>query len=202
MSSISWFRLPRGRVWHVALGARALCGEYLPFKGGEWQQGLPPNGARVCSECNDADERIGQNIAQAMRRSDVPLPLGDDQVVDAEIVDAEFDTNDVAVIREARMISFGPYSNEGSSESAFSFVGARVVAGTVTGSIEVEDVDGRLAAQIRGGNVEGMSTGPYAGFNSEGDEIIVDQEGVPYRPVPDGAIADLAQQLREARNQP
>ncbi len=198
MSAISWFRLPRGRVWHVALGGRALCGEWIPQRGGEWLPGLPPFGARVCSACNDVDERVGQNIAQAMGRADVPLPVGDDDLVDAEIVDAEFDTNDVAVIREARMISFGPYSNEGSSESAFSFVGARVVAGTVTGSIEVEDVDGRLAAQIRGGNVEGMSTGPYAGFNSEGDEIIVDQEGVPYRPVPDGAVAELAQQLREA----
>lgn len=200
MSGISWFRLPRGRVWHVALGARALCGAMLPGMGGEWQRNLPPMRARVCSECVDADLRLRDNITQALDRGDLPLPLGDDQIVDAEFVDAEFDTNDVAVIREARMISFGPYLNEGSSESAFSFVGARVVAGTVTGSIEVDDVDGKLAAQIaaldQGGTLE-------AGFDADGDEtVIVDQEGVPYRPVPDGAIADLAQQLRDARNQP
>lgn len=197
MSSISWWRLPRGRVWHVAVnGFRSLCDVQLPARGGEWQAPLPPMRARVCSECVAADLRLRDNITQALDRRDVPLPLGDDQIVDAEIFDAEFDTNDVAVIREARMISFGPSTGE----SPFPFAGISIVNGTVTGSITVDDVDGKLAAQIaavdQGGTLE-------AGFDADGDEIVVvDQEGVPYRPVPDGAIADLAQQLRDARNQP
>lgn len=193
MSGISWFRLPRGRVWHVALGGRALCGEWIPQRGGEWLPGLPPFGARVCSACNDVDERVGQNIAQAMGRADLPLPVGDDDLVDSEIVDAEFDTNDVAVIREARMISFGPYSNEGSSESAFPFAGISIVNGTVTGSIEVDDVDGRLAAQIaaldQGGTLE-------AGFDPDGDEIVIDPDGDPDRSVPETAVVDLVAALR------
>lgn len=203
MSSISWFRLPRGRVWHVALTfadvvvqrsvGRALCGAFLPVHGGEWQPLLPPNGARICSECTDVDERIGNAIAHAVRRADEPLPVGDEQVVDSEIVDAEFDTNDVAVIREARMISFGPYSNEGSSESAFPFAGISIVNGTVTGSIEVDDVDGRLAAQIaaldQGGTLE-------AGFDPDGDEIVIDPDGDPDRSVPETAVVDLVAALR------
>lgn len=260
MSSISWFRLPRGRVWHVALGARALCGAMLPGMGGEWQRNLPPMRARVCSECVDADLRLRDNITQALDRGDLPLPMGDDEVVDAEIVEDdggvllrvpalpgefrrdrldEFDTNGVLVLDEAQLISFGPSSGE----SPFPFAGISIVNGTVTGSIEVDDVDGKLAARIRGGNVEGVSipdvdpgddwhNGPYAGFNSEGDETIddgratptlvagydscddaeSDPDGDPDRSVPETAVVDLVAALRgsveaakarrEARDQP
>ena len=84
-NSISWFRLPRGRVWHVALGGLGLCGERLPARGGEWQPNLPPFGARPCSECVAVTEKVADTIAIAQGLRDAKLP--DDGIVDAEIVD-------------------------------------------------------------------------------------------------------------------
>lgn len=218
MSAISWFRLPRGRVWHVALGARGLCGERLPVRGGEWQPNLPPMRARVCSECVDADLRLRDNISQALDRRDVPLPMGDDQVVDAEIVDdgdgwhgnssvVIVEGEPVVIGGEARLISFGPSTGE----SVFPFAGVSVISGepvgafpivngTVTGEITVDDVDGKLAAAIadidQGGTLE-------AGFDPDGDEIVYDPDGDPDRSAEHGpSVADLADQLRAARAEP
>lgn len=204
-NSISWFRLPRGRVWHVALGGLGLCGERLPARGGEWQPNLPPFGARPCSECVAVTEKVADTIAIAQGLRDAKLP--DDGIVDAEIVDdgdGWVDNSSVVIVEgepvviggEARLISFGPSTGG----SVFQTMRTRIAGGTVTGEITVDDVDGRLAAAIadidQGGTLE-------AGFDPDGDEIVYDADGDPDRSAEHGpSVADLADQLRAARAEP
>ena len=51
-SHLLWFRLPKGRVWHVACSGAlvALCGQSIPARG-ERQPKRPPFGARPCPDC-------------------------------------------------------------------------------------------------------------------------------------------------------
>ena len=52
-SHLLWFRLPKGRVWHVACSGSlvALCGQTVPSDRGERQPKRPPFGARPCPDC-------------------------------------------------------------------------------------------------------------------------------------------------------
>ncbi len=52
-SHLLWFRLPKGRVWHVAASGAlvALCGQSIPARG-ERQPKRPPFGARPCPDCD------------------------------------------------------------------------------------------------------------------------------------------------------
>jgi len=62
-SHLLWFRLPKGRVWHVAAsGAQvALCGQAIPSRG-ERQPKRPPFGARPCPDC----ESVGAEALNAL----------------------------------------------------------------------------------------------------------------------------------------
>ena len=85
---IEWGRAPRGRVWHILapfggvgdVSVRqdaALCS--LEHQIVEATRGLPPRGAKVCSECR---HRVA-DLHRVLRLAD------DDGVVDAEIADDE-----------------------------------------------------------------------------------------------------------------
>lgn len=52
-SHLLWFRLPKGRVWHVSCSGApvALCGQSIPARG-ERQPKRPPFGARPCPDCD------------------------------------------------------------------------------------------------------------------------------------------------------
>ena len=65
-SHLLFFRLPKGRVWHVACsGAQvALCGQSIPARG-ERQPKRPPFGARPCPDCDLVASEVGYAIDEA-----------------------------------------------------------------------------------------------------------------------------------------
>ena len=94
---ITWYRLFRGKVWHVGFASdAAACGSERPADAetvGEWA----PVNARVCGDCVSMALHM-YALAQAGQMGDprtpergligvpgVPLPEADDDVVDAEI---------------------------------------------------------------------------------------------------------------------
>ncbi|MBK7823575.1 MAG: hypothetical protein IPJ61_21550 [Tessaracoccus sp.] len=67
-SHLLWFRLPKGRVWHVACsGAQvALCGQSIPARG-ERQPKRPPFGARPCPDCDNVSAQVEFAMCDALR---------------------------------------------------------------------------------------------------------------------------------------
>ena len=74
-SHLLWFRLPKGRVWHVAASGSpvALCGQSLPARG-ERQPKRPPFGARPCPDCDSVSAEAWRALsdARAKRGGDIP----------------------------------------------------------------------------------------------------------------------------------
>lgn len=95
---VTWFRLYRGRVWHVRPGdtddfaTLAMCGQ--PHAAGEELLDRPPLGGKPCPECTQAVEQIAETARQALhewaRRQeptlDAPVP---DDVIEDEILDED-----------------------------------------------------------------------------------------------------------------
>lgn len=65
-SHLLWFRLPNGRVWHVAASGSpvALCGQSIPARG-ERQPKRPPFGARPCPDCDSVELEVGVAMGAA-----------------------------------------------------------------------------------------------------------------------------------------
>lgn len=86
-SHLLWFRLPKGRVWHVAASGAlvALCGQSIPARG-ERQPKRPPFGARPCPDCGAVNleaskawtaalDRFTEVLVAHPRKEDASLPL-------------------------------------------------------------------------------------------------------------------------------
>lgn len=73
-SRLLWFRLVRGKVWHVAASGSpvALCGQQIPERGE--RQPKPPFGARPCPDCDSASAEAWRALydARAKCGSDIP----------------------------------------------------------------------------------------------------------------------------------
>lgn len=96
---VTWWRLYRGKVWHVGwAGDAAACGTE-PGKTAEYVGERAPVNARVCGDCVSMALHL-YALAQAGQMGDprtperglisvpgAPLPEADDGVVDVEIVD-------------------------------------------------------------------------------------------------------------------
>ena len=65
-SHLLFFRLPKGRVWHVACSGAlvALCGQSIPARG-ERQPKRPPFGARPCPDCRGVNTESFLALASA-----------------------------------------------------------------------------------------------------------------------------------------
>lgn len=90
-----WFRLYRGRVWHVRPGTEAfaelaLCGA-APVDTGEEQATRPPRGAKPCPECMAVAGSIEEAGLEALAIwcARHYSPSDDNDLVDAEIVDGD-----------------------------------------------------------------------------------------------------------------
>ena len=82
-SHLLWFRLPKGRVWHVACSGAlvALCGQSIPARG-ERQPTRPPFGARPCPDCDMVAVEAGIAIAAAqLARSVMETGVTDPELV-------------------------------------------------------------------------------------------------------------------------
>ena len=75
-SHLLWFRLPKGRVWHVACSGAlvALCGQSIPARG-ERQPKRPPFGARPCPDCHLVADEARQAIIAAVVSHKGPMVL-------------------------------------------------------------------------------------------------------------------------------
>lgn len=89
-SRLLWFRLPKGRVWHVsASGAPvSLCGQSIPARG-ERQPRRPPFGARPCPDCDAVSTEARTSIDDALLRRrltehDARPPLADPDLLGQE----------------------------------------------------------------------------------------------------------------------
>lgn len=67
-SHLLWYRLPKGRVWHVACSGAlvALCGQSIPARG-ERQPKRPPFGARPCPDCDNVSAQVEFAMCDATR---------------------------------------------------------------------------------------------------------------------------------------
>lgn len=67
---ISWWRMYRGKVWHVALAGDlvAVCGA-MAEDSPEMCEGVPPMNARLCEACGTAVEVLG-SVVRAVADSD------------------------------------------------------------------------------------------------------------------------------------
>jgi len=82
-SHLLWFRLPKGRVWHVACSGAlvALCGQSIPARG-ERQPKRPPFGARPCPDCDMVGFEAQLSIAAAqLVRSTMETGVTDPEIV-------------------------------------------------------------------------------------------------------------------------
>ncbi len=81
-SHLLFFRLPKGRVWHVACSGSpvALCGQPIPERG-ERQPKRPPLGARPCPDCSN----VSVEAEYATRKAfDSSLPAGPRPLTDPD----------------------------------------------------------------------------------------------------------------------
>ena len=89
---VTWFRLYRGRVWHVRAGAigslveRALCGAE-PYSGEELED-RPPWGGKPCPECVSVARRMVEAGIEAGAAWSARQYSAED-LVHAEIVEVE-----------------------------------------------------------------------------------------------------------------
>lgn len=89
---IVWFRVPRGRVWHVRFGTvdewsvLALCG--AADYSGESQEAAPPTGGKPCPSCLAAASTITEAGIEARAKWAARHPVDPwaDEVGDAEIL--------------------------------------------------------------------------------------------------------------------
>lgn len=78
---IHWFRLPRGKVWHVSLDDnRSLCGEHRESHTAERVGEHPPLNARICPDCVRSTLHL-YSVAQAAQMGD---PRREDDVAYTE----------------------------------------------------------------------------------------------------------------------
>lgn len=82
---LTFFRLPRGKVWHVSQYASpvALCGEDFPLVSGEEQPGRPPYGGRPCPRCAE----VAIEAQTALTWAELAHVARQSEVIDAEIVE-------------------------------------------------------------------------------------------------------------------
>lgn len=75
-SHLLWFRLPKGRVWHVAASGAlvALCGQSIPARG-ERQPKRPPFGARPCPDCDNVAVEAATALGLAITSHKGPTPV-------------------------------------------------------------------------------------------------------------------------------
>lgn len=82
---LTFFRLPRGKVWHVSQHASpvSLCGEDFPLVSGEEQPGRPPYGGRPCPRCAE----VAIEAQTALTWAELAHVARQSEVIDAEIVE-------------------------------------------------------------------------------------------------------------------